>query len=46
MDKNASFGMQLFAKHEEIQSRNYIKDNAILLKISVDCGGTDAVYLA
>lgn len=46
MDKNASFGLQQFATHDEINTRDYIKDNTMLLKISVDCPGTDAVFLA
>ncbi|KXJ29030.1 TNF receptor-associated factor 4 [Exaiptasia diaphana] len=46
MDKNASFGLQKFASHKEIYTRNYIKDNTMLLKISVECPGTDAVFLA
>ncbi|XP_032228173.1 TNF receptor-associated factor 4 isoform X2 [Nematostella vectensis] len=39
LEKNASFGGAKFAKHEEIVSRNYIKEDTIFLKISVDCDG-------
>ncbi|XP_031549452.1 TNF receptor-associated factor 4-like isoform X2 [Actinia tenebrosa] len=39
MEKNASFGGAKFAKHEEIESRNYIKDDTVFLKINVDCDG-------
>lgn len=39
LEKNASFGGAKFAKHEEIETRNYIKDDTIYLKISVDCDG-------
>ena len=39
LEKNASFGGAKFAKHEEIDTRNYCKDDTIFLKISVDCDG-------
>ncbi|XP_057295135.1 TNF receptor-associated factor 4-like isoform X2 [Hydractinia symbiolongicarpus] len=40
MEKNASFGGAKFAKHEDAESRTYIKDDTIFLKISVDCDGS------
>lgn len=39
MEKNASFGGAKFAKHEDVECRDYVKDDAIFLKISVDCDG-------
>ncbi|KAM7441509.1 hypothetical protein ABFA07_009397 [Porites harrisoni] len=39
LEKNASFGGAKFAKHDEIETRNYLKDDTIFLKISVDCDG-------
>lgn len=39
LEKNASFGGAKFAKHEEIETRNYCKEDTIFLKISVDCDG-------
>jgi len=39
LEKNASFGGAKFVKHEEIESRNYIKDDTLFLKITVDCDG-------
>ena len=40
MEKNASFGGAKFAKHEDVESRHYIKDDAIFVKITVDCDGS------
>lgn len=39
MEKNASFGGAKFVKHDEIESRSYIKDDTMFLKINVDCDG-------
>jgi len=39
MEKNASFGGAKFARHEDIESGGYIKDEVIFLKIVVDCDG-------
>lgn len=39
LEKNASFGGAKFAKHDEIETRNYIKEDTIYIKISVDCDG-------
>lgn len=39
MEKNASFGGAKFARHEEIESKNYVKDDTMFLKINVDCEG-------
>lgn len=39
LEKNASFGGAKFVKHEEIESRNYIKDDTVFVKITVDCDG-------
>ena len=39
LEKNASFGGAKFAKHEEIETRNYLKDDTIFLKIAIDCDG-------
>lgn len=39
MEKNASFGGAKFARHEDIESGSYIKDDVIFLKIIVDCDG-------
>ncbi|KXJ29097.1 TNF receptor-associated factor 4 [Exaiptasia diaphana] len=38
-EKNASFGSAKFAKHAEIESRNYIKDDTVFLKINIDTEG-------
>jgi len=40
MDKNASFGGAKFVKHEDIESRPFVKDDTIFLKITVDCDGS------
>ena len=39
LEKNASFGGAKFAKHEEIETRNYLKDDTIFLKIAIECDG-------
>ncbi|XP_020914676.1 TNF receptor-associated factor 4 isoform X2 [Exaiptasia diaphana] len=39
LEKNASFGGAKFVKHDEIESRNYIKDDTLFLKITIDCDG-------
>ncbi|XP_029192548.1 TNF receptor-associated factor 4-like [Acropora muricata] len=39
LEKNASFGGAKFAKHEEIDTRHYVKDDTIFLKIAIDCDG-------
>ncbi|EDO32849.1 predicted protein [Nematostella vectensis] len=39
LEKNASFGGAKFIKHEEIESGNFIKDDTVFLKVSVDCDG-------
>jgi len=39
VEKNASFGAAKFAKHAEVESRNYIKDDTLFLKISVETEG-------
>ena len=40
LEKNASFGGAKFAKHEEVESRQYIKDDVIYLKITAECDGS------
>ena len=40
IEKNASFGGAKFALQEEVESRTYVKDDVIYLKIAVDCDGT------
>ncbi|XP_066935352.1 TNF receptor-associated factor 4-like [Clytia hemisphaerica] len=40
IEKNASFGGAKFANQEEVESRTYVKDDVIYLKIAVDCDGT------
>lgn len=40
IEKNASFGGAKFAKQEEVESRAYVKDDVVYLKIAVDCDGT------
>lgn len=40
LEKNASFGGAKFAKQEDIEARNYIKDDTIFIKIAVDCDGS------
>ena len=40
LEKNASFGGAKFAKHEEVESRTYVKDDTIYVKITVDCDGS------
>ena len=39
MEKNASFGGAKFVRHDEIESRKYIKDDTIFIKVVVDCDG-------
>ena len=43
MEKNASFGGAKFAKHEDCESRTYVKDDTIFLKIAIDCDGSAEV---
>ena len=37
--KNPSFGSGKFASHEEIDKGEYVKDNTMFIKVTVDCDG-------
>eukprot|EP00794_Sanderia_malayensis_P014291 gene14291-15778_t len=40
LEKNASFGGAKFAKQEDVESRGYIRDDTIFIKITIDCDGS------
>lgn len=39
MEKNASFGGAKFVRHDVIETRNYLVNDTIFIKIIVDCDG-------
>ena len=39
LEKNASFGGAKFVRHEDVETRKYIKDDTIFIKVVVDCDG-------
>ena len=40
LEKNASFGGAKFAKHEDIEGKDYVKDDTMFVKITIDCDGS------
>ena len=39
MEKNASFGGAKFVKHDDVETRKYLKDDTLFIKVVVDCDG-------
>lgn len=43
MEKNASFGGAKFAKQEDLETRTYVRDDTIFVKLAIDCDGSSEV---
>lgn len=39
MEKNASFGGAKFVRHDDVETRKYLKDDTVFIKVVVDCDG-------